>query len=357
MKFTVVCAKAKKVASRLTSGDRSSLLPQRTRVEMSANRTAATFNARPTMRSRARDTRSRVVVAARDAEALAPPSTQRGASEVFSIAAKPTKPAPAPVSAVKTLGVHPAAAFGAGFIASAAIIKAHIKVKGASKLRKRKATLRYFDARGAAEVIRTIFAATNVDYEDYRYTFSMDAGQKPKICEQHGVDKDAGVFDANLKRLPILEFDGQRIGQSRAIERFVAKDLGLMGKGKIEEAEIDAYCEHIRDLREAYQKVRGNPFAPSTPEIDAAKEKWYDETMKQWMEKIENITCENGYAVGNKLSLADIVLYCTLTQAFSDGEKAMASYANCPKISAIVKQVGENEGVINWLATRPDNKF
>ena len=345
-----------RVASRPAT-DRASLFHQRTCAGMFANRTAAPFNARPLSGCRVRCARPRVVVAARDAGALAPPSTQRGASEVFSVAAKPPKPAPAPVATVNKLDIHPAAAFGAGFIASAAIIKAHIKAKGASKLRKRKPTLRYFDARGAAEVIRTIFAATSVDYEDYRYTFAMEVGQKPQICEQHGVDKEAGVFDANLKRLPILEFDGHRIGQSRAIERFVAKDLGLMGKGKIQEAEIDAYCEHIRDLREAYQKVRGNPFAPSTPEIDAAKEKWYDETMKQWMEKIENITCENGYAVGNKLSLADIVLYCTLTQAFSDGEKAMASYANCPKISAIVKRVGENDGVKNWLATRPDNKF
>ena len=81
------------------------------------------------------------------------------------------------------------------------------------------------------------------------------------------------MFDANLKRLPVLEVQGEMIGQSRAIERFVAKDLGLMGKGKIDEAKIDAICEHVRDLRDAYQKARGNPFAPPTPEIEEAMAK------------------------------------------------------------------------------------
>ena len=81
-------------------------------------------------------------------------------------------------------------------------------------------------------------------------------GPKPQICDQHGVDKENGVFDANLMRLPILEVGSEQIGQSRAIERYVAKDLGLMGKGKIQEAQIDAYCEHIRDLRDAYNKGR-----------------------------------------------------------------------------------------------------
>ena len=182
-------------------------------------------------------------------------------------------------------------------------------------------------------------------------------GPKPQICDQHGVDKESGVFDANLMRLPILEVGSEQIGQSRAIERYVAKDLGLMGKGKIQEAQIDAYCEHIRDLRDAYSKVRGNPFAPATPEIEEAKEKWFSETMPTWMKKIETVTGDNGFAVGDKMSLADIVLYCALTQAFSDADKASASFADCEKISAVLENVGGNKGVQKWLETRPDNKF
>lgn len=320
-------------------------------IRMFAARAPVALTAKALNATDRRDRRVRVVAKA-NVDALAPPVTHR---EMFSIAAKPTKEVK-PTTDWKSVVSSPSAAFTAGFVASALIVKAHIAAKSGSKLRKSKPMLRYFDAKGAAEVIRTLFAATGVEFEDYRYTFSMD-GPKPTICDQHGVDKDAGMFNSNLKRLPVLEFQGQRIGQSRAIERFVAKDLGLMGKGALQEAEIDAYCEHVRDLREAYQKVRGNPFAPTTPEIEAAKEKWYNETMKQWMEKIECITGEGGYAIGRKMSLADIVLYCALTQSFSDGEKAMAACANAPKVRAVVDEVGRNKGVQEWLRTRPDNRF
>ena len=50
----------------------------------------------------------------------------------------------------------------------------------------------------------------------------------------------------------------------------------------------------IRDLRDAYQKARGNPFAPPTPEIEEAMAKWYDETMKTWMGKLESVVATNG---------------------------------------------------------------
>ena len=219
---------------------------------MLASITTTPLIVRPVHR-RARVDRTRVV--ARDASSLAPKKVHERTQEIASIAAKP---APVPVKKPLFADVSPVQAFGVGGFLAAAIIKGHIAAKSGSTLRKTRATLRYFDARGAAEVIRTIFAAANVDYEDYRYTFSMD-GPKPQICEQHGVDKEAGMFDANLKRLPVLEVQGEMIGQSRAIERFVAKDLGLMGKGKIDEAKIDAICEHVRDLRDAYQKARGNP--------------------------------------------------------------------------------------------------
>ena len=141
-------------------------------------------------RDRQRGTSSVVVRATKDVSNLSPGNAHREVREVFSIAAKPATPKPTQES----VSVAPWQAFGVGFVASAAIIKAHIQAKSGSKLRRRKSTLRYFDARGAAEVIRTLFAAAELDYEDYRYTFSMD-GPKPQICEQHGVDKESGLFD------------------------------------------------------------------------------------------------------------------------------------------------------------------
>ena len=306
----------------------------------------------PTSCRRARGAR---VVAKGSASSLAPQPSHSRVQEVFSIAARKAPPPPPPPPKM-ALSLTPVQAFGAGFVASAALIKAHVKAKGGSILRRNKPTLRYFDARGAAEVIRTIFAVAEVDYIDRRYTFTMNGG-KPQVEEQHAIDKDEGMFDANLKRLPILEVNGERLGQSPAIARYIAEDLGMMGKGHIEKAKIDAYCEHIKDMTTAWGKVRGNPFAPSTPEIEAAKATWYDETMKTWMAKLELVTGEGGHAVGKKISLADVVLYVTLTQTFDDGEKAKAAYADCAKINTIIDKIGNSEGVKRWLAARPDNKF
>ena len=41
--------------------------------------------------------------------------------------------------------------------------------------------------------------------------------------------------------------------------------------------QVDAFCEHTRDMTTAYGKERGNPFAPMSDEITAALDKWYAE--------------------------------------------------------------------------------
>ena len=40
---------------------------------------------------------------------------------------------------------------------------------------------------------------------------------------------DKGELDANMKRAPVIVVDGKlEIGQSKTIERFLARELGLM---------------------------------------------------------------------------------------------------------------------------------
>ena len=41
-----------------------------------------------------------------------------------------------------------------------------------------------------------------------------------------------------------------------AIERFVARRVGCLGADDVEAAQIDAVTEHVRDVKQAYQKVR-----------------------------------------------------------------------------------------------------
>jgi hypothetical protein len=86
--------------------------------------------------------------------------------------------------------------------------------------------------------------------------------------------------------------DGQKIGQSSTIARYVANKYGFAGSNDIEagctscmlfdilviynmnvySALSDMYYEHVRDIKDAYQKVRGiTDEAAKT----AAMEKWF----------------------------------------------------------------------------------
>lgn len=52
-------------------------------------------------------------------------------------------------------------------------------------------------------------------------------------------------------QMPILEYEGKVINQSRAITRYVAKQVKLVGKDDWENAEIDAAVDNVDDLRES----------------------------------------------------------------------------------------------------------
>ena len=51
-------------------------------------------------------------------------------------------------------------------------------------------------------------------------------------------------------KLPVLEYDGKTISQSRAIARFLARKYELAGKNDIEEAEADMIVDYIAETND-----------------------------------------------------------------------------------------------------------
>ena len=47
------------------------------------------------------------------------------------------------------------------------------------------------------------------------------------------------------------------IGQSKAIERYLARRFGLMGENAEDEAMIDCIAEHCRDVKDAAMHAQG----------------------------------------------------------------------------------------------------
>ena len=167
-----------------------------------------------------------------------------------------------------------------------------------------------------------------------------------------GAAKDAGELVVNMDRAPVAIIDGKHaLGQSKTIERYLARRLGLLGGDEVEAAHIDLVVEHIRDIKDKYTKAKGEK------DKETAVAKYFAETMPEFMGKLEKAVVSTGRnkgppLIGKSLSHADVSLYVFLLDFFDDKKGAMASISACPCLQASVKAVAEHPGVSKYRASR-----
>ena len=224
--------------------------------------------------------------------------------------------------------------------------------------------LTYFNGRGLAETSRIILAIACQEYEDKRYPITvLDWSTYKMVREEFDLDKAEGKLWKSMDKLPFLEVEGEVIYQSKAIERFLAKKFDLMGSTPFEEAKIDSYCETIRDLRDAYYKIRTEKLSPE--EKESAMAKYFSETLPTQL-KLLNTIIESTqvvmddtdvYSVGNKLSLSDIVIFSFLVDFFDNKIIVQEVYESLDAIDGIVNTVGNLNIVQKWFTNRPVTPF
>jgi len=213
--------------------------------------------------------------------------------------------------------------------------------------------LSYFNVRGFAEPIRYLFVIGGRPFEDFRYPVEFVNGFK---ADEWEADKKSGKFAFALNQIPVLETPKFQLGQSRAIQRYLARDFGLNGSNEIEAAQIDAFCEHVRDLAQqrgdAVRKVERK-------DSGAAGTVWVNEQLPLWLPELEAaISGPDGYVVGNRTSVADIVLFFTFADIFIDDLAAVTKQLeSTPKIAAIVKRIGELPEIVSYRNSRPQTPF
>lgn len=218
--------------------------------------------------------------------------------------------------------------------------------------------LRYFDGKGAVESSRLLLAMSGTAYTDTRWKMDMSKpyGQR---CQGFMAAKKTGELEANLDRAPILLVDGVAIGQSKSIERYIARRVGLYGANEIEAAQCDAFCEHLRDLKEMHGK--------------AADAKAFNaETLPAFFEKLEKVAGDKSCIVGKSLSIADVAFYELVHEYFpardaylagkepnakkfndqSAQGAAMAKLESCPKLASSIAAVRKHPGVAEHIAGR-----
>ena len=156
-----------------------------------------------------------------------------------------------------------------------------------------------------------------------------------------------------MGQLPYLVIDGEtKLAQSITIARYLARKFNLAGKNEIEEAKADALVDTISDFQNDYvQKVRRAENA------DEALKKFVANDAPAHFGKIEKLIAaygSNGYAVGDSLTWADLMLHSVSLMLAAQGPEALEKV---PGIAASKKSVEANEKVAAYLARRPVTPF
>ena len=107
--------------------------------------------------------------------------------------------------------------------------------------------------------------------------------------------------------LPVLNYNGIEISQSITIARFLAKEFGLAGKDRIEEAKADMVVDCIVDIQGGFTASLHAP-EDKKAELQAKFEK---EILPAGLELMEKLLKRNGgqFFVGDSVSLDYVIQF------------------------------------------------
>jgi len=230
------------------------------------------------------------------------------------------------------------------------------------------------------EVPRYMFALKGVEYVDGRYTTEAPYDNVKSISDI----KD--TLDANMGRMPVLTVDDKiHIGQSAAINLYVAQELDMMGDSNEEAASIISISEHLKELKDSapwgyfdtpteeqlVEFFESGPTGASGPADMKLRSK---RRLGFYLARLESLVGSDGFAVGTRFSLADALIYFMFGETLKDDEaketvaqhkreplcsaaRTEKALATAPKIKKIVDTFRAHAGVAKWLSTRGIQRF
>lgn len=210
----------------------------------------------------------------------------------------------------------------------------------------------YFNGRGLAETSRILLAYTATPYVDKRFPLEViDLENRRFKREEFDTAKAEGAFALSLGKVPFLRTQGVTVSQSKAIERFLAKRLNCMGASDLEGARVDAFCEHIRDIKIDYRKLAGE-------EQKIGLDRFFGAVLPAKLEALEKTLSQNDQRIiGNSVSLADISLF-SLVDFFDDKPKIIPILQHAaPKLFGSYRHLNNLPQIQEWMATRPSSFF
>ncbi|XP_069000904.1 glutathione S-transferase A4-like [Embiotoca jacksoni] len=158
-----------------------------------------------------------------------------------------------------------------------------------------KITLHYFNGRGKMESIRWLLTVAEVEFDEIYLT----------TREQY--EQLLSDDDLLFQQVPLVEIDGMKLVQTKAIFNYIAEKYNLHGKDPKDRVMINMYSEGLMDLMEMIMIL---PFVSDTkPKLDNIQKK----ANERYLPVFEKALAGPVYLVGGKLSCADVLLMeCTL---------------------------------------------
>jgi len=199
--------------------------------------------------------------------------------------------------------------------------------------------LTYFNVRTSAEIIRLIFAAAGVEYEDNRIVKDQWAAMKK---------------DTPFGQLPILEVDGVTLGQSHAIARYLARKFNLAGKTELDQARadmlIDCFVDTVQPLMAVFHATDETKKAEG-------KKKYTEEQLPAYLTKLETLLAANHggekFFVGDELTWVDLGFINVMDWIRHVSENPLANY---PKLAALQERVEKVPRIAEWIEKRPKSE-
>ncbi|KAK5908389.1 hypothetical protein CgunFtcFv8_016453 [Champsocephalus gunnari] len=158
-----------------------------------------------------------------------------------------------------------------------------------------KVVLHYFNGRGKMESIRWLLTVAEVDFDE---VFLTTREQYLKLLSDG---------DLMFQQVPMVEMDGMKLVQTKAILNYIAEKHNLHGKDLKDKLLVNTHSEGLMDLMEMIMML---PFAADVKtKLDNIQNKAKD----RYLPVFEKALSGPIYLVGGRLSCADVqLLECTL---------------------------------------------
>ncbi|NXE50016.1 GSTA3 transferase, partial [Casuarius casuarius] len=209
-----------------------------------------------------------------------------------------------------------------------------------------KPKLYYFDGRGKMESVRWLLAAAGVEFEE---VFLKTREQYEKLLQ------DGALL---FQQVPMVEIDGMKMVQTRAILSYIAAKYNLYGKDLKERTLIDMYVGGTEDLMAFIMRF----YFLSAEDKEKEHAHIIQEATSRYFPAYEKVLKDHGqdFLVGNRLSWADVHL---LEAILMVEEKLLDVLSAFPRLQAFKANISSIPTIKKFLQPGsqrkpvPDEKY